>query len=98
MHRLYEALERGQILSTKAWMKALPHFGSGHMEHVAKYRSRLGESGHMYLGQALFGRSIAMVLPGVMQELNKIKAVIKKAQQRVQLRSRRCEAAVSSTF
>jgi len=78
LSNLVAAIRRGSIINTQAWPKALPSFGPGYMATIANYK--LGSFGrlnrHFYLGQALYGRSIAMVIPGVERDFSTIKAAL----------------------
>jgi len=68
-----KAANQSNIVSFKSWSEALPYFGKGHMSAAVQYRNDMGENGYFYMGQAVYGRSIAMVLPGVKQDFPRLK-------------------------
>ncbi len=67
MSRIADSIENGHVVSLVSWEKALPFFRPGYFELVAKYRQELSEKpeSNLYGGQAVDGRSIAMVIPGM---------------------------------
>jgi hypothetical protein len=71
-------VQSGSIVSFKAWGKALPEFRTGYVGKVIKYRNEDPKIPYFYMGQALYGRSIVMVIPGVEQDFPKILNRIKK--------------------
>jgi protoporphyrinogen oxidase len=75
---LVDAVSRGKIVSSKVWAQALPEFGTGYISAVANYKQNsFGKlNRHFYMGQAIYGRSIAMVIPGVERDWPTIKAAI----------------------
>lgn len=75
---LRENIERGKILSTAVWDKALPHFAVGHMQKVANYRKVMGQDNYFYLGQALYGRSVIMVIAGLDRNIDLIRKAFKR--------------------
>ena len=74
--KLRQAVELGAITLTVPWGNALPSFEPGYMKRVAEYRKVMGKDGYYYLGQALYGRSIVMVIAGVNRDIAKIKKSI----------------------
>jgi protoporphyrinogen oxidase len=63
----------GSIVSSKVWKQALPEFRTGYMQKVMDYRNSEPEHQYYYMGQAVYGRSIVMVIPGVEHDFPKLK-------------------------
>ena len=75
--QIAQSIENGRIVSVVSWKKALPLFQTGYVQLVQAYRNELlrGMNStlqqrtppptNIYSGQAVEGRSIAMVIPGM---------------------------------
>jgi protoporphyrinogen oxidase len=91
IQKLVGSLEKGEIVSVKAWDQALPEFQKNYLGLIKKYEDSLtkewqefvsGRSknppSYFYIGQARFGRTIANTITQTSHEVEKFAGMVKR--------------------